>query len=51
MRSRYAISKKIDANYYGYKDYENDILEKVEQPVEKDMWVRVIREWKMIEFI
>jgi hypothetical protein len=38
-RPRYDIYKQIDASYYGNRDDENDILEKVERPIEEEMWV------------
>jgi pre-mRNA-splicing factor ISY1 len=37
-RSRYEIYKRIDASsYYGYKNDEDGILEKVEWPMEEEM--------------
>jgi hypothetical protein len=36
-RSRYEIYKRIDVSYYGYRDDEDTILEKVEQLMEEEM--------------
>jgi hypothetical protein len=44
-KSMYAIYKRIDAIYYGVRDEENNILEKIEWPMEEEMWVRALREW------
>jgi nucleoside-specific outer membrane channel protein Tsx len=41
----YDIYELIDANYYGDNDDENDILEKVEHPVEEEIRDRALREW------
>lgn len=35
-RTRYDIYKRIDASYYGYRDEEDGILEKVEGPAERE---------------
>jgi pre-mRNA-splicing factor ISY1 len=51
-RCRYDIYKQIDAtSYYGYRNYEDGILEKFEQPEEEKMQARALREWQMIEFV
>jgi pre-mRNA-splicing factor ISY1 len=49
--SMYEIYKRIDTNYYGYKDDENDILEKFEWPAEEDMWSIAHKEWERINSI
>ncbi|GJT48240.1 retrovirus-related pol polyprotein from transposon TNT 1-94 [Tanacetum coccineum] len=36
-RSRYDIYKRIEASYYGYRDYEDRVLEKVERGAEEQM--------------
>lgn len=50
-RSRYEIYKRIDASYYGYRDDEDGILEKVERPAEEEMRARALREWQRIESV
>ncbi|OMO75730.1 Isy1-like splicing, partial [Corchorus capsularis] len=36
-RSKYNISKRIDASYYGYRDGEDGVLEKEEGPSEANL--------------
>ncbi|GJZ92979.1 pre-mRNA-splicing factor ISY1 [Tanacetum coccineum] len=36
-RSRYDIYKQIDASYYGYRDYKDEVLDKVERGAEERM--------------
>lgn len=50
-RTRYDIYKRIDASYYGYRDEEDGILEKVEGPAEEEMRMRSVEEWKRMEAI
>jgi hypothetical protein len=50
-RCRYDIYRKIDANYYGYRDDEENILEKLEWLMEEKMRDRALREWQRIESI
>lgn len=50
-RTRYDIYKRIDASYYGYRDEEDGILEKVEGPAEEEMRTRAVEEWKRMEAI
>ncbi|KAG9459830.1 hypothetical protein H6P81_004338 [Aristolochia fimbriata] len=50
-RSRYDIFKRIDASYYGYRDDEDGILEKVEGPAELEMRERALKEWERLEEI
>ncbi|XP_011010073.1 PREDICTED: pre-mRNA-splicing factor ISY1 homolog [Populus euphratica] len=50
-RTRYDIYKRIDASYYGYRDEEDGILEKVEGPAEEEMRMRAVEEWKRMEAI
>eukprot|EP00262_Sarcandra_glabra_P014588 TRINITY_DN4292_c0_g1_i4.p1 TRINITY_DN4292_c0_g1~~TRINITY_DN4292_c0_g1_i4.p1 ORF type:complete len:296 (+),score=55.02 TRINITY_DN4292_c0_g1_i4:120-1007(+) len=50
-RSRYDIFKRIDASYYGYRDDEDGILEKVEGPAEVEMRSRALADWKKMEEI
>ncbi|XP_068656759.1 uncharacterized protein [Aristolochia californica] len=50
-RSRYDIFKRIDASYYGYRDDEDGILEKVEGPAELEMRERAVKEWERLEEI
>ncbi|XP_058087670.1 uncharacterized protein LOC131234747 [Magnolia sinica] len=50
-RSRYDIFKRIDASYYGYRDDEDGILEKLEGPSESQMRAQALKEWQMMEDI
>jgi pre-mRNA-splicing factor ISY1 len=43
--------KRIDADYYGYRDDEDGILEKLEQVAEKQMRAQAIEEWQQIEAV
>ncbi|CAM6014797.1 unnamed protein product [Sphagnum compactum] len=50
-RSRYEMYKRIDADYYGYRDDEDGVLEKLEQVAEKQMRAQAIEEWQQIEAV
>ncbi|KAG0498078.1 hypothetical protein HPP92_002769 [Vanilla planifolia] len=50
-RTRYDIYKRIDASYYGYRDDEDGILEKLEASAEKEMRERAEAEWWKTEQI
>ncbi|KAI5672641.1 hypothetical protein M9H77_13005 [Catharanthus roseus] len=50
-RTRYDIYKRIDASYYGYRDDEDGILEKLEQDAEKLMRQEAVDDWRRIEEI
>uniref|UniRef100_A0A7N0TN70 Pre-mRNA-splicing factor ISY1 n=1 Tax=Kalanchoe fedtschenkoi TaxID=63787 RepID=A0A7N0TN70_KALFE len=50
-RTRYDIYKRIDASYYGYRDDEDGVLEKVEGPAEKKMRADDVAEWNRLEEI
>ncbi|KAI3504149.1 hypothetical protein L1887_32694 [Cichorium endivia] len=50
-RSRYDIYKRIDASYYGYRDDEDGVLEKVEGPAEERMRAEAVAEWMRMEEI
>ncbi|XP_016573138.2 pre-mRNA-splicing factor ISY1 homolog isoform X1 [Capsicum annuum] len=50
-RTRYDIYKRIDASYYGYRDDEDGILEKLEGPAEEKMRAAAVREWMEMEEI
>ncbi|GAB2287496.1 hypothetical protein Dimus_021871 [Dionaea muscipula] len=50
-RTRYDIYKRIDASYYGYRDDEDGILEKLEGPAEEKMRAEALREWMEMEEI
>jgi hypothetical protein len=44
------IYKRIDtSSYYGYKNDENNILEKVEWLIEEEMQGKSLRKWERIE--
>ncbi|XP_020579663.1 pre-mRNA-splicing factor ISY1 homolog [Phalaenopsis equestris] len=44
-RTRYDIYKRINASYYGYRDDEDGILEKLEAAAEKEMRDKAEAEW------
>lgn len=48
---RYDIYKRIDASYYGYRDDEDGILEKLEGPAEEKMRTAALKEWMEMEEI
>lgn len=50
-RTRYDIYKRIDASYYGYRDEEDGILEKLEGPAEEKMRAAAVKEWMEMEEI
>lgn len=50
-RSRYDIFKRIDASYYGYRDDEDGILEKLERVAEAEMRAAAVKEWQRLEEI
>ncbi|GKF22279.1 pre-mRNA-splicing factor ISY1, partial [Tanacetum coccineum] len=50
-KSRYDIYKRIDASYYGYRDDEDDVLEKVERGAEEHMRLESVAEWVRLEEI
>ncbi|KAJ4846061.1 hypothetical protein Tsubulata_002583 [Turnera subulata] len=50
-RTRYDIYKRIDASYYGYRDDEDGVLEKVEGPAQENMRTAKVKEWKRMEEI
>eukprot|EP00850_Spirogloea_muscicola_P024053 SM000429S16081 [mRNA] locus=s429:27139:29075:- [translate_table: standard] len=50
-RSRYELYKRIDADYYGYRDDEDGVLEKLEKVAEEKAISDAIDEWKAIEAI
>ena len=50
-KSRYDIYKRIDASYYGYRDDEDGVLERVEGPAEERMRAAKLAEWEALEEI
>ncbi|KAJ0103272.1 hypothetical protein Patl1_05131 [Pistacia atlantica] len=50
-RTRYDIYKRIDASYYGYRDDEDGVLERVEAPAEVKMRAEAEEEWRRMEEI
>ncbi|KGN45211.1 pre-mRNA-splicing factor ISY1 homolog [Cucumis sativus] len=50
-RTRYDIYKRIDASYYGYRDDEDGVLERVEGPSEERMRAEAVEEWQRMEEI
>ncbi|CAM6084280.1 unnamed protein product [Calypogeia fissa] len=50
-RSRYEMYKRIDADYYGYRDDEDGLLEKLEREAEREIRAHAIAEWQRIEAV
>ncbi|XP_015887375.1 uncharacterized protein LOC107422440 [Ziziphus jujuba] len=50
-RTRYDIYKRIDASYYGYRDDEDGVLERVEGPAGEKMRAEAVAEWRRMEEI
>ncbi|KAJ8755521.1 hypothetical protein K2173_019319 [Erythroxylum novogranatense] len=50
-KTRYDIYKRIDASYYGYRDDEDGVLERVEGPAEERMRGAAVEEWRRMEEI
>lgn len=50
-RNRYEMYKRIDMDYYGFRDDEDGVLEKLEQDAEKIMRAEAIQEWEKIEAV
>ncbi|AEE76149.1 putative pre-mRNA-splicing factor Isy1, helix hairpin bin domain superfamily [Arabidopsis thaliana] len=48
-KTRYDIYKRIDASYYGYRDDEDGILEKLERKSEGGMRKRSVEEWRRLD--
>lgn len=48
-RTRYDIYKRIDASYYGYRDEEDGVLERLEGPAEERMRGEAVEEWRRLE--
>ncbi|XP_058755745.1 uncharacterized protein LOC131628951 [Vicia villosa] len=50
-RTRYDIYKRINAAYYGYRDDEDGILERLEEPAEEAMRDEADEEWRRLDMI
>ncbi|CAI8611100.1 unnamed protein product [Vicia faba] len=50
-RTRYDIYKRINAAYYGYRDDEDGILERLEAPAEEGMRDEAKEEWRRLDMI
>lgn len=50
-RSRYEMYKRIDADYYGYRDDEDGLLEKLEREAEREIRAHAVEEWQRIEAV
>ncbi|KOM47009.1 hypothetical protein LR48_Vigan07g071300 [Vigna angularis] len=48
-RTRYDIYKRIDASYYGYRDDEDGVLERLEGPAEDEMRREAAEEWRRLD--
>ncbi|GAM22084.1 hypothetical protein SAMD00019534_052590 [Acytostelium subglobosum LB1] len=45
-RSKFELHKSVDADYYGYRDDEDGLLEEVERDVEKQAIEEAVAKWK-----
>ncbi|PNW77216.1 hypothetical protein CHLRE_10g427150v5 [Chlamydomonas reinhardtii] len=45
-RSRYAMHRSIDPDYYGFRDEEDGVLERVEEEAEKLMRMQAVLDWE-----
>ncbi|XP_058755571.1 uncharacterized protein LOC131628767 [Vicia villosa] len=50
-RTRYDIYKRINVAYYGYRDDEDGILERLEEPAEEAMRDEADEEWRRLDMI
>ncbi|KAG0579358.1 hypothetical protein M758_4G094000 [Ceratodon purpureus] len=50
-RNRYEMYKRIDMDYYGFRDDEDGVLENLERDAEKEMRAKAIEEWGRIEAV
>ncbi|XP_078434451.1 pre-mRNA-splicing factor ISY1-like protein [Wolffia australiana] len=50
-KTRYDIYKRIDASYYGFRDDEDGILEKLEGPAQEGMRAHLLVEWQRLDEI
>ncbi|MQM09247.1 hypothetical protein Taro_042114 [Colocasia esculenta] len=50
-RTRYDIYKRIDASYYGFRDDEDGILEKLGSPAQEEMRAQALAEWQRMDAI
>lgn len=50
-RNRYEMYKRIDMDYYGFRDDEDGVLEDLERDAEKEMRAAAIEEWERIEAV
>lgn len=50
-RNRYEMYKRIDMDYYGFRDDEDGVLENLEKDAEKEMRAQAIEEWERIEAV
>ena len=48
-RNRYEMYKRIDADYYGYRDEEDGVLIKLEKKAEREAIDKAVREWQKVE--
>jgi len=50
-RTRYDMYQRIDADYYGYRDDDDGLLEKIEKEAEKKTREKIIQEWNEAQTI
>jgi len=47
-RTRHELYQRIDADYYGYRDDDDGLLEKLEAKAEEDARANAIEQWNVI---
>ncbi|CAI5461160.1 unnamed protein product [Closterium sp. Yama58-4] len=50
-RNRYELYKRIDMDYYGYRDEEDGILVRLEAEAERVIVAKAVREWEALEAV
>ncbi|CAI5960343.1 unnamed protein product [Closterium sp. NIES-64] len=50
-RNRYELYKRIDMDYYGYRDEEDGILVRLETEAEREIIEKAVREWEELEAV
>ena len=48
-RTRHAMNKQIDADYYGFRDEEDGVLLREEEEAEKEMVAAAVMDWEAKE--
>ncbi|GJP43852.1 hypothetical protein CLOM_g3257 [Closterium sp. NIES-68] len=50
-RNRYELYKRIDMDYYGYRDEEDGILVRLETEAEREIITKAVSEWEALEAV